>query len=401
MTILAANPKRIRPGNMASRIPRAPIILSTEQARNLWIAAQRLNEDAPFGSGPEAVHRAVAHLGYVQIDTISIIERCHHHILFNRIPAYRRADLHAAQSDQKTLFEYWTHALAYLPVEAFPYYARNMRAHRKDPQGWGGQSNAYYLRKVMKRIADEVPLSSADFQNDRLVEKAHLWASRKPSKRALQSGFYSGRLAIARRKGINRYYDLTERHFGWDKLPKPATTPQKRDYELNRALTAQGFVSLDSICHLTPAKKPQIKERIERRLKRKDLIECRLEGDEKTRLFVPPELLDEIPAVDPDRTHILSPFDPLIIQRKRTNAVFGHDHIFEAYVPPDKRQWGYFTLPVLIGNRIAAGLDLKADRGSNTLQINSWHWFDEAHPQTDKPLIEAALDRFSKFQFAD
>ncbi|MCB9994533.1 MAG: YcaQ family DNA glycosylase [Hyphomicrobiaceae bacterium] len=386
---------------MAPRKPRAPTVLGIEAARNIWIAAQRLNEEAPFGSGPEAVHRAVSHLGYVQIDTINIVERCHHHILFSRIPAYRRADLHAAQSEQKTLFEYWTHALAYLPIEAFPYYARNMRAHRTDPQGWGGRSNAYYLRKVLKRIEEEGPLSSADFQNDRLVEKAHLWASRKPSKNALQSGFYSGRLAIARRKGINRYYDLMERHFGWEKLPKPATRLQKRDYEIDRALTAQGFVSLDSICHLTPAKKPEIEERIERRVKRRDLVECRLEGDDKTRFFVSPVLLNQAPEIHPGRAHILSPFDPLIIQRKRTSAVFGHDHIFEAYLPAEKRQWGYFTLPVLVGNRIVAGLDLKADRPSQTLQINAWHWFAEARPETDKPLIEAALDRFSAFQFGD
>ncbi len=87
-----------------------PIPLSKPQARRIWLRAQRLDAEAPFGAGPEAVAAAIAHLGYVQIDTINVIERCHHHILFSRIPAYRRADLRQAQSTDKTVFEYWTHA---------------------------------------------------------------------------------------------------------------------------------------------------------------------------------------------------------------------------------------------------------------------------------------------------
>ena len=95
-------------------MPRAakPLPLSTTQARRIWLRAQRLDTRAPFGAGPEAVAAAVAHLGYVQIDTINVIERCHHHILFSRIPDYRRADLKHAQSAAKSVFEYWAHALA-------------------------------------------------------------------------------------------------------------------------------------------------------------------------------------------------------------------------------------------------------------------------------------------------
>ena len=100
-------------------MPRAakPLPLSTTQARRIWLRAQRLDTRAPFGDGPEATAAAVEHLGYVQIDTINVIERCHHHILFTRIPDYRRADLRHAQSVDKSVFEYWTHALAYVPTE--------------------------------------------------------------------------------------------------------------------------------------------------------------------------------------------------------------------------------------------------------------------------------------------
>ena len=98
-------------------MPRAaePLSLNNAAARHIWLRAQRLDTSVPFGEGAAAVAAAVDHLGYVQIDTINVIERCHHHILFTRIPDYRRADLKQAQSQDKSVFEYWTHALSYLP----------------------------------------------------------------------------------------------------------------------------------------------------------------------------------------------------------------------------------------------------------------------------------------------
>src|SRR5882757_4171136 len=113
-----------------------PHPLTTSQARRIWLAASRLDESAPFGDGPDATRRAVEHLGYVQIDTINVIERCHHHILYTRIPAYRRADLQQAQSIDKSVFEYWKHALSYVPTRDLPFFTREMRRHRQEPGGW-------------------------------------------------------------------------------------------------------------------------------------------------------------------------------------------------------------------------------------------------------------------------
>src|SRR5471030_1932383 len=101
--------------------------LTKAQARHIWLRAQRLDTAAPFGDGPQAVPAAVEHLGYVQIDTINVIERCHHHILWTRIPSYRRAHLHHAQTVDKTVFEYWTHALSYVPTKDLPFFRAEMR----------------------------------------------------------------------------------------------------------------------------------------------------------------------------------------------------------------------------------------------------------------------------------
>src|SRR6478736_415885 len=112
----------------------APVELSLTDARRIWLHAQRLDVAEPFGSGPQATRLAVEHLGYVQIDTINVIERSHHHILFTRIPAYRRADLQQAQSIDKSVFEYWTHALAYVPTRDFRFFLPAMRDHRTEPK---------------------------------------------------------------------------------------------------------------------------------------------------------------------------------------------------------------------------------------------------------------------------
>jgi uncharacterized protein YcaQ len=110
--------------------------LTKAAARHIWLRAQRLDTKTPFGDGPPATAAAVEHLGYVQIDTIHVIERCHHHILWNRIPEYRRADLRQAQSVDKSVFEYWTHALSYVPASDLRFFIPAMKRHRREGHKW-------------------------------------------------------------------------------------------------------------------------------------------------------------------------------------------------------------------------------------------------------------------------
>src|SRR6201993_2521564 len=132
--------------------PSKPHALSKLDARRIWLAAQRLDVTAPFGEGPQAGGDAVAHLGYVQIDTINVIERCHHHILYSRIPSYRRADLRHAQSVDRSVFEYWTHALSYVPTPDFRFFLPAMRQHRRDGHKWFASVTSADMRKVMRLI---------------------------------------------------------------------------------------------------------------------------------------------------------------------------------------------------------------------------------------------------------
>ena len=203
-------------------MPKKPHTLSPASARAIWMRAQRLDETEPFGAGPEAARAAIEQLGYVQIDTINVIERCHHHILYSRIPAYQRSDLAVLQSAKKSIFEFWTHALSYVPSADLPYFIPAMKAYRENPSAWFGSVTKAEVSAMTRRLKTEGPLSIRDIDDDELVDKTHPWASRKPSKRVLQLMFYQGLVAVAAREGMVKTYDLIGRHFGWDKAPRPA-----------------------------------------------------------------------------------------------------------------------------------------------------------------------------------
>lgn len=377
-------------------MPQKPYSLDIGTARRIWLRAQRLDEEAPFGAGPAATGAAIAHLGYVQIDTINVIERCHHHILFSRIPDYRRADLAHLQSVEKSIFEYWTHALSYVPMADLRYFVPAMKAYRDKPSAWFGTVSKAEVSAMKKRLRLEGPLSIRDIDDDELVDKDHPWASRKPSKRVLQLMFYQGLVAISRREGMVKTYDLIERHFGWPASPKPATERQVTAYLLDRALRSQGLVSLDSICHLNAPAKKAVRALIEARVKRRALVPVAIAGAEGVAHWAEPQVL-EAALAPTDRVHVLSPFDPLIIQRKRLKLFFGYEHLFEAYVPAEKRRYGYFALPVLLGDRVVAALDLKTDRAQGKLLVQKWTWFEDVGA-AEKAAVDAELGRFERFQ---
>lgn len=376
-----------------------PHALSKPQARRVWLSAQRLDAAQPFGHGPDATLKAVQHLGYVQIDTINVIERCHHHILYTRIPAYRREHLRQAQTIDKSVFEYWTHALSYLPTRDLRFYVSAMKRDWQRRSAWFSAVKDEDLSKVLRRIKQYGALTIRDIDDDVLVEKDHVWASRKPSKRALQLAFYRGVLTISERSGMLKSYELMNRHFGWERLPRPAPEGEILNYLLDRALRSQGIVSLDSVCYLDARRKPAMRRLIETRLRRKELVAIELEGAGKLEHWARPEVLDGHTGPAQELVHILSPFDPLVHQRKRLRLFFDYEHRFEAYVPKRRRLFGYFALPVLVGDKVVAAIDLKADREQQKLLIQQWTWVGGSGRSRTQQ-IEEVLHRFERFQLA-
>jgi uncharacterized protein YcaQ len=376
-----------------------PIQLTSAQGRRIWLHAQRLDTAEPFGAGPKATPAAVAHLGYLQIDTINVIERSHHHILHTRIPTYQREHLHQALTIDKTVFEYWTHALSYVPTESLRFYVRQMRQDWQLENGWFVTVSKADLRKVLSRIRKHGALTMRDIE-DEPVEKDHPWASRKPSKRVLELAFYKGLVTISQRVGMLKTYELTTRHFGWDRLPRAATERETLNYLLDRALQSQGIVSVESVCYLDAPRKLAMRRLVESRVRRKELMPVQLEGAGQSLHWVRPDTLDAIPDPAQEQIHILSPFDPLIIQRKRFQLFFDYEYRFEAYVPKHKRVFGYFLCPVLIGDRVVAGLDLKTDRSQQKLLIQRWNWISRSASRAHQQQVEAALHKFEQFQLS-
>jgi len=204
---------------------------------------------------------------------------------------------------------------------------------------------------------------------------------------------------VSRREGMLKTYELTTRHFGWERLPKAASKSERTAYLLDRALRAQGVVSLDSICHLDAPRKASIAKLIGARVRRKELMPVALEGARHEHWIVP-EMLEAQRDPVGDIVHILNPFDPLVIQRKRLAAFFDYEHRFEAYVPKEKRVFGYFAQPVLVGDEIVAVLDLKTDREREKLLVQKWTWLRKDRRKELRRKIESELDRFERFQLA-
>jgi uncharacterized protein YcaQ len=263
---------------------------------------------------------------------------------------------------------------------------------------WLGSVKDEDLRKVLARIRKNGALTIRDIDDDVLVEKEHLWASRKPSKRVLQLAFFRGLVTVSQRTGMLKTYELMNRHFGWQRPPKAASEKEFVDYLLDRALRSQGVVSLDSVCHLDARRKPAVRRLIETRMRRNELVPVEIEGAGKLEHWARQETLDTVVESAEDLVHILSPFDPLILQRKRLQLFFGYEHRFEAYVPKEKRKFGYFALPVLVGDEVVAAVDLKTDRENGKLLMKQWTWVSDRSRRERKRQIEEALHRFGRFQ---
>jgi uncharacterized protein len=203
-------------------------------------------------------------------------------------------------------------------------------------------------------------------------------------------------VTVSRRTGMLKTYDLATRHFGWERPPRAATESETREYFLARALRSQGLVSLNSICHGDAGRKEAMQRLIDARVRRRELVPVDVSG---ARHWATPDALDDEPEPC-GLVHILSPFDPLVIQRKRLELFFNYGHVFEAYVPKKKRVYGYFTHPVLVGEEIAAVLDLKTDRERGKLLLQNWTWIAKGARRELKRRVEEALHRFERFQLA-
>jgi uncharacterized protein YcaQ len=344
--------------------------LSQRDARKLFMNQQGLLRENEFGRGKNAVLKAINRLSYLQIDTISVVDRAHLHVMSSRITNFDSGHLDKL-TGERNLYEYWSHAAAYLPFESYRFSIPVMK-------GWHAsrQCDRALAKKVMDRIRLEGPLQSRDFEDNR-ARKSTGWWQWKPAKQVLEHLFLSGELMVTRREGFQKVFDLKE-----NVIPSHIDTREPNIEQWSRHIVlnmikALGVASEYDLGYAKPtirrlAKvglKEPIKHTISTMLRDGELIEVTIDG---RTCYTTNKFLEALPL----RAHkklvkILSPFDNLVINRRRIKELFGFDYQLECYLPAEKRRYGYFSLPLLYGDALIGRLDAKAERSNKRLQINN------------------------------
>ena len=369
--------------------------LSPSEARRILLRAQGLDGTWTLREGREGAAQVVERLGYVQIDTIATIARAHHHVFWTRFPEYRPAMLWELLSGDRRVFEFWTHAAAYIPIHDFRFYLSPKSAFAKRPKTrqWL-RENRVLVQQVRERVHAEGPLGSADFTDP--GRKRGPWWDWKPAKRALETLFRMGELMIAGRRNFHRLYDLTERVLPPEVDTSEPTPSELARFVVRRTLAARG-VTDEKRAGWWLRDRKRIAAALHELTRSGEAVPVQIEGLEGRAFHARASALDELPSSvpHPKAVHLLSPFDNLIIDRERTLDFFGFDYRLECYTPAPKRRYGYFTLPILWGDRLIGRLDPKADRKTGTFHIRNLVF--ESEFQDFDALLPALADTLGAF----
>lgn len=379
----------------ATRIPRNAPSVPAAKLRRIALDAQGLLRQAPFGRGRNATRRAIEHLGYVQIDTISVVARAHDHVLHARVPNYRPEHLDALLK-QRAIFEYWYHAASYLPMSDYRFALPRMRAMASKSERWIRSRDTRLMQEVLARIRAEGPLKARDFQH--AGHNGSGWWDWKPAKGALEQLFMQGDLMVAGRDGFQKTYDLTERVLPAGTDTRPPDQRELARYLLTTMLRGHGYITPTCVTYLRRGKaiRTALKSVLDEEMAEGNLVTIRLPGGEVA--YTDPERLESRSPPVSRRAAVLSPFDGLVIHRDRARSVFDYDYQIECYVPARSRRYGYFCLPLLHRDRLIGRADCKAHRDAGRFEVRHLHLEPHAEP-VDELVDEAAaaLRRFAAF----
>ncbi len=342
-------------------------MLLTSKLRRIALNQQGLLKADSFGHGKKATLRAIKQLGYLQIDTISVVERAHHHVVWSRVSNYKPELLEQLVTERQ-LFEYWFHAASWLPMSDYRFALPRM-ANNNGERNWFKSCDQKLLQHIIKRIKVEGPLRARDFKDTRHTNSG--WWDWKPAKQALEQLFMQGELMVSRRDGFQKVYDLPERVLpDWVDTCMPGLE-EYASHLIDNTLRAHGFATFKSMSYLRKGQKLRnaIKEQLVSRLE-SDLLTSIDLGNNNI-VYFNPALLEARTPRSQARVSILSPFDNVIIQRQRVSDIFNFNFQVECYLPEFKRQYGYFSLPILYRDRFVGRIDCKAHRAIKSLEVKS------------------------------
>lgn len=360
--------------------------ISKDEARALAIIAQRLDEPIRARPDKRQILETIRRIGCLQIDTISVVARSHYLVIWSRLGPYSQGLLDELHHPDRALFEYWGHAASLLPTDLFPYFRRRMMALHE--QFFGGKDawvleNAAFIDEVLQAVRDHGPLSSSHFERPAsdVPIAAWSWWGGKPANRALDVLWSTGALGIERRVNFQRHYDLIDRVLPGQIQGDLPDNNEEHHVLATRAIEALGVGFPRDINDYFRTKwGARTTRTILSDLQRAGAI-YPVEIDDLGTAFVAETsrpLLDEVIAGRrPNRTTLLSPFDNLVWERRRAEALFNFGYRLECYTPAAKRTYGYFTLPILDQGRFIGRLDPKVDRREKVLYLRSIHLEDD------------------------
>ncbi|MDI7861445.1 winged helix-turn-helix domain-containing protein [Rhizobiaceae bacterium n13] len=384
------------------------VLISNNDARRIFLAKQGLSNAPGRALDKQGLLQLIHDIGFVQVDSIQTVERAHHQILFSRNQTYRREHLTELVERDAALFENWTHDASILPSAFFVYWKHRFRREEQAIierwRKWQGEGFEQAFKETYERIARGGAIMSRDVKAEDHVSGG--WWNWHPSKTALEYLWRTGKLAIAGRENFQKVYDLVERVLPAHHREPEVSHEDFVDWACRSALERLGFATTGEVAAfwdlLSPA---EVKQWVEaNRGELREVLIAPADGG-KPRLsfsldgFV--ETIAEAPEA-PARLRVLSPFDPLLRNRNRTERLFGFFYRIEVFVPEAKREYGYYVFPLLEGDRLVGRIDMKADRKSGRLNVRRLWWEPGVRTSVGRmQKLEAELARIARFTGVD
>lgn len=378
--------------------------LSPTQARRIALSAQGFSRRRPSAPAARHLHRVMDRLGVLQIDSVNVFARSHYMPMFSRLGDYDPALLDRVFLSRTTHYvEYLAHEAAFMPVDDWPLWRFRMDGFRDRwarPDSWT-QSNARTLRWVQDELRDRGPLRPADLRDDAPRDRGGWW-DWDDAKLALEHLWRTGDVAIHGRRGFERVYALAEQVIPADVLAVQVPRGEAIRELVRRAAQSTGIATqADLADYYRLRDRPAVSRAIDDLVDAGELVPVRVRGWERGGRPLPAwRHRDAALPRRMDAAALLTPFDPVVWFRDRALRAFDLDYRIEIYVPADRRRHGYYSLPVLVGDRIVARVDLKADRASSTLQVQSAWWEPQARAD-DAERIAAELSLAASWQGLD
>lgn len=381
-------------------------ILKNKDARKLLLHRQGLGLNPARKQSKADLLSLITNLGFVQVDSIRTVDRAHHMILFARNQTYRREHLTSLLETERSLFEHWTHDASIIPTEFYPYwqhrFSRLEARYKGKWQKWHKNGFETMLDDIHDHVRRTGQVMSRHLKNKDVVANKGWW-DWHPSKTALEYLWHAGKVSISSRDGFQKVYDVSERVIPKDHRLQTVSEDEMIDWACSEALSRLGVATVGELAAFWDIISPgEVKKWCEQQ-SNNDLIKVEVQSVNglKPKLSVArPDILESISSLGelPKRMRIISPFDPVIRDRKRMERLFGFNYRIEVFVPAAKRTYGYYVFPLLENDKFIGRIDLKAEQKTGVLRISGL-WFEpgvKASPARIKKL-EAELERTRKF----